>query len=123
MPDSPSLHPSGAFASDAVRFLCATSQVQAEVFAAATRAYWDVTKSVARSGLQYVQLMTLLACSIDHGDAVDVLSDFVEGELERYPAEAARLCDTGSRLLSRTAEIYRDVADDQANWAAAKTIV
>ncbi|NKN00615.1 hypothetical protein GFL89_21545 [Rhizobium leguminosarum bv. viciae] len=67
--------------------------------------------------------MTRLACSIDHGDAVEVLSDYVESELEEYPREVARLCEAGSRTLSHAAEMCRDVAAGQASEAEAKTVV
>ncbi len=64
-----------------------------------------------------------IACSIDHGDAVEVLSDYVESELEEYRREVARLCEAGSRTLSHAAELYRDAAAGQASETEAKRVV
>ncbi|WP_246733873.1 hypothetical protein [Rhizobium laguerreae] len=60
---------------------------------------------------------------IDHGDAVEVVSDYVENELEEYPREMARLCEAGSGVLSHAAELCRDIAADQASETEAKTVV
>ncbi|OWV69355.1 hypothetical protein ATY75_31645 [Rhizobium sp. N122] len=98
--------------SDSRRDLCRSAAVTA-----------DLTASAARRGLRCFEFLTRLARSIDHGDAVEVLSDYVEGELEEYPREVARLCEAGSRTLSHAAEMCRDVAAGQANEAEAKTLV
>ncbi|WP_261318804.1 hypothetical protein [Rhizobium leguminosarum] len=83
----------------------------------------DLTASAARRGLRCFEFLTRLACSINHGDAVEVLSDYVENELEDYPREMARFCEVGSRTLSHAAELCRDVAADQASETEAKTVV
>jgi hypothetical protein len=114
--------PSATFNFDLAPVFRAVALIQDETFAAAT-VTTDLTASAARRGLRYFEFLARLVCSIDHGDAVEVLSDFVETELEEYPKEVSRLCETLSRLLSHAAELCRDVAAGQVSGAEAKTVV
>ncbi|MBY5494276.1 hypothetical protein ACC786_32625 [Rhizobium ruizarguesonis] len=90
--------------------------IQDETFAASATITADLT-------LRCFEFLARLVCSVDHGDAVEVLSDFVETELEEYPKEVARLCEAGSRTLSHAAELCRDVAAGQVSEAEAETVV
>lgn len=117
-----SLHPSATFNFNLAPVFRAGALIQDETFAASATVTTDLTASAARRGLRCFEFLTRLGCSIDHGDAVEVLSDFVETELEEYPREVARLYEVGSRMLSHAAELYRDVAAGQVREAEAKTV-
>ncbi|WP_064685807.1 hypothetical protein [Rhizobium bangladeshense] len=119
----PSLHPSARFNFNLAPIFRAGALIQDESFAASAKVTTHLTASAARRGLRCFEFLTRLGCSIDHGDAVEVLSDFVETELEEYPREVARLYEVGSRTLSHAAELCRDVAAGQAREAEAKTVV
>ncbi len=115
--------PSATFDFDLTPVFRAGALIQDETFAASATVTTDLTASAARRGLRYFEFLARLVCSIDHGDAVEVVSDFVETELEEYPKEVARLCEAGSRTLSHAAELYRDAAAGQVSGAEAKTVV
>ncbi|WP_197729086.1 hypothetical protein [Rhizobium leguminosarum] len=117
------LNPSATFNFDLAPAFRAGALIQDEIFAASATVTTDLTASAARRGLRYFEFLARLVCSIDNGDAVEVLSDYVESELEEYPREVARLCEAGSRTLSQAAELCRDVAAGQASEAEAKTVV
>lgn len=119
----PGLHPSATFNFNFAPAFRAGALIQDETFAASAMVTTDFTASAARRGLRCFEFLTRLGCSIHHGDAVEVFSDFVETELEEYPKEMSRLCETGSRLLSHAAELCRDVAAGQVSAAEAKTVV
>ncbi|NKL00415.1 hypothetical protein GFM02_19635 [Rhizobium leguminosarum bv. viciae] len=123
MPYLPSLYPRATFTSNLAPVFRPGALIQEQIFVASTTITTDLTASAARRGLRCFEFLTRLACSIENGDAVEVLSDFVETELEEFPTEVSRLCETGSRLLSHTAELYRDVAAGQVREAEAKTVV
>jgi len=115
--------PSATFNFTLAPAFCAGALIQEQIFVTSATITTDLTASAARRGLRCFEFLTRLGCSIDHGDAVEVLSDFVETELEEYPKEVSRLCETGSRLLSHTAELYRDIAAGQDREAEAKRVV
>ncbi|WP_222039848.1 hypothetical protein [Rhizobium laguerreae] len=123
MPHLRGLYPSATFNFNLAPAFRAGALIQDEIFAGSATVTADLTASAARRGLRYFEFLARLACSIDHGDAVEVLSDYVECELEEYPREVARLCEAGSRTLSQAAELCRDVAADQASETEAKTVV
>ncbi|ASR09920.1 hypothetical protein CHY08_22690 (plasmid) [Rhizobium leguminosarum bv. viciae] len=123
MPYLRGLYPSATFNINLAPAFRAGALIQGEIFAGSATVTADLTASAARRGLRCFEFLTRLACSIDHGDAVEVLSDYVESELEEYPREVARLCEAGSRTLSHAAEMCRDVAAGQASEAEAKTVV
>ncbi|MBY3102300.1 hypothetical protein HFO69_32160 [Rhizobium laguerreae] len=121
MTDLPS--PSATFNFNLAPVFRAGALIQEQIFVASATVTADLTASAARRGLRCFEFLTQLACSIDHGDAVEVLSDYVESELEEYPREVARLYEVGSRTLSHAAELCRDVAAGQASETEAKTVV
>ncbi|MBX5154477.1 hypothetical protein NMA58_24530 (plasmid) [Rhizobium sp. YTUHZ045] len=123
MPYFSSLSPSAIFTSNLAPIVRTGFLIQDEIFAASARVTTDLTASAARRGLRCSEFLARLACSVDHGDVVEVLSDFVESELEEYPMEVAQLFETGSRLLSHSAELYRDVAAGQVRETEAKTVL
>jgi hypothetical protein len=123
MPNLRGLYPSATFNFNLAPAFRSGALIQDEIFAGSAMVTADLTASAARRGLRCFEFLTRLACSIDHGDAVEVLSDYVESELEEYPREVARLCEVGSRSLSHAAEMCRDVAAGQASEAEAKTVV
>ena len=118
----PSLHPSAIFTSNLAPIVRTGFLIQDEIFAASASVTTDLTASAARRGLRCSEFLARLACSIDNGDTVAVLSDLVESELGVYPVEVARFFETGSRLLAHSAELYRDVAAGQVGEAEAKTV-
>ncbi|AXA44214.1 hypothetical protein [Rhizobium leguminosarum] len=123
MPYPPSLHRSATLNADLPPIVRTGFLIQDEICAASARVTTDLTASAARRGLRYCEFLARLVCSIDNGDAVEALSNYVESELEEYPREVARLCEAGSRTLSHAAELYRDVAAGQVREAEAKTVV
>ncbi|QND13210.1 hypothetical protein HB775_04415 [Rhizobium leguminosarum bv. trifolii] len=123
MPYPPSLHRSATLNANLAPIVRTGFLIQDEICAASVRVTTDLTASAARRGLRYFDFLARLVCSIDNSDAVEVLSDYVESELEEYPREVARLCEAGSRTLSHAAELYRDAAVGHVREAEAKTVV
>lgn len=119
----PCLHCSPTLNADLPPIVSTGFLIQAEICAASAGITMDLTMSAARQGLRYFEFLARLVCSIDNGDAVEALSDYVESELEAYPREVARLCEAGSRTLSDAAALYRDAAAGQVREAEAKTVV
>ncbi|WP_327212278.1 hypothetical protein U8Q06_09760 [Rhizobium beringeri] len=123
MPYPPSLQRSATLNANLAPIVRTGFLIQDEIFAASATVTSDLTASAARRGFRCFEFLTRLACSIDHGDAVEVLSDYVESELEEYPREVARLCVAGSRTLAHAAELCRDVSARQASETEAKRVV
>jgi hypothetical protein len=116
-------YPSATFNFNLAPAFRACAVIQGEIFAASATVTSDLTESAARRGFRCFEFLTRLACSIDHGDAVEVFSDYAESELEEYPREIARLCVAGSRTLAHAAELCRDVSARRASETEAKRVV
>jgi len=98
------------------------TQLQLESIAAALRCQSEAMMFATCWGKSWMSFLGDLAKSVDHNDALEVTSDYVQNTIGEVAEEAATLAVIGSRFGSRMAEAMQGFAKDHSEKLAVRAL-